>query len=303
MDDTPSRRPSDKARPVSTTTVPKGSTTTLPKGMPKFDRRWLRLGATLVAAAVMAGGAYFYWQNSVYYPSTENAYLSANIVRIAPLVTGVVSDVSVTDNQPVKAGDVLFKIDPAPFQAALDAAQARLDLAQTQQKAAQGAQAIAAKSNTDQAQAAVTKAKTELDYATVKAPVAGIVGTVRIRPGSLAQAGFSLFPLVDTSTWWVDANFKETELPRIAVGQPATVTLDLTPSKELKGKVESISPASSTAFSLLPAENASGNWVKVPQRFAVRISLDTPPADLPMRVGASASVTVDTTKGSDGGKP
>jgi membrane fusion protein (multidrug efflux system) len=295
MDDTPSRRPSDKARPVSNTT--------LPKRLPQFDRRWLRLGVTLVAAAVMAGGAYVYWQNSVYYPSTDNAYLSANIVRIAPLVTGVVTDVNVKDNAHVQAGDVLFKIDPAPFQAALDAAQARLDLAQQQQKGASGAQAIAAKSNTDQAQAAVTKAKTELDYATVKAPAAGIVGTVRVRPGSLAQAGFSLFPLVDTSTWWVDANFKETELQRIAVGQPATVTLDLTPSLELKGKVESISPASSTAFSLLPAENASGNWVKVPQRFSVRISLDAPPADLPMRVGASASVTVDTTKGSDGGKP
>lgn len=295
MDDTPSPRPSEKARP--------GSNITSSQRLPQVDRRWQRLIATLVLVALMAGGTYVYWRNSVYYPSTENAYLQANIVRIAPLVTGVVSEVNVKDNQRIQAGDVLFKIDPAPYQAALDAAQARFDAALQQAKMASGPQAIAAKTTAEQAQAAVTKAKAELDAATAKAPVAGIVGAVRIRPGSIAQAGHSLFPLVDTSTWWVDANFKETELQRIAVGQEATLRLDFAPSHELKGKVESISPASSTAFSLLPAENASGNWVKVPQRFSVRISLDAPPADVPMRVGASASVTVDTTKGSDGAKP
>jgi membrane fusion protein (multidrug efflux system) len=265
--------------------------------------KWGRLITTVVVVAAIAGGTYWYWRNSVLYPSTDNAYVQANVVRVAPLVSGPVAEVKVQDNARVAAGDVLVRIDPAPYQAALDAAEARLDLAQQQQKAAGGgAQGVTEKANADQAQAAVTKAKLDLDNATVKAPVAGIVGTVRIRPGSIVQAGASLFPLVDTGQWWVDANFKETELARIAVGQEATVTLDIDPSRVLKGKVESISPASSTAFSLLPAENASGNWVKVPQRFSVRISLDSPPADVPLRVGASTSVTVDTTsKGSNGG--
>jgi membrane fusion protein (multidrug efflux system) len=252
--------------------------------------------ATAVILAAMAAGTSWYWRHSILYPSTDNAYVQANVVRISPLVSGPVAEVKVADNARVAAGDELVRIDPAPFQAALDAAQARLDLAQQQLKAAgTGPQAAAAKSNVDQAQAGVAKAKLELDYATVKAPVAGVIGSIRIRPGAIAQAGASLAPLVDTSQWWVDANFKETELARIAVGQEATVTLDIDPSRVLKGKVESISPASSTAFSLLPAENASGNWVKVPQRFSVRIALDSPPADMPLRVGASASVTVDTT--------
>jgi membrane fusion protein (multidrug efflux system) len=300
MDDTPSQRQNSKIKAVPSSKAPEPAPSRLRTPGPKLRR----LIATLVIVGAMAGGTYWYWRNSILYPSTDNAYVQANVVRVAPLVSGPVVEVKVQDNARVAAGDELVRIDPAPFQAALDAAQARLDLAQLQQKGAGGgAQGVTAKANTDQAQAAVTKAKLELDYATVKAPAAGIIGNVHIRPGAIAQAGASLFPLVDTGQWWVDANFKETELARIATGQEATVTLDIDPSRVLKGKVESISPASGTAFSLLPAENASGNWVKVPQRFSVRISLDAPPADVPMRVGASASVTVDTTsKGTNGAR-
>lgn len=300
MDDTPSPRPNAKGKvePISKAPAATPSKSRVP------DAKWRRLIATVVVVAAMAGGTYWYWRNSILYPSTDNAYVQANVVRIAPLVSGPVVEVKVQDNAKVAAGDELVRIDPAPYQAALDAAQARLDLAQLQQKGAGGgAQGATAKANADQAQAAVTKAKLDLDSATVKAPVAGIIGNVHIRPGAIAPAGASLFPLVDTGQWWVDANFKETELARIAPGQEATVTLDIDPSHVLKGKVDSISPASGTAFSLLPAENASGNWVKVPQRFSVRISLDAPPAEVPLRVGASASVTVDTTsKGSNGAR-
>jgi membrane fusion protein (multidrug efflux system) len=293
MDDTPSQRPNTKSKAEQ---ISKAPAATPEKARVPDVARSRRLIATAVILAAMAAGTYWYWRHSILYPSTDNAYVQANVVRISPLVSGPVAEVKVADNARVAAGDELVRIDPAPFQAALDAAQARLDLAQQQLKAAgTGPQAAAAKSNVDQAQAGVAKAKLELDYATVKAPVAGVIGSIRIRPGAIAQAGASLAPLVDTSQWWVDANFKETELARIAVGQEATVTLDIDPSRVLKGKVESISPASSTAFSLLPAENASGNWVKVPQRFSVRIALDSPPADMPLRVGASASVTVDTT--------
>jgi membrane fusion protein (multidrug efflux system) len=86
-------------------------------------------------------------------------------------------------------------------------------------------------------------------------------------PGSFVHAGAPLFTLVETREVWVDANFKETDLPRIEPGQPAEVQIDLLPGESFQGRVESLSPASGTAFSLLPPENATGNWVKVTQRF------------------------------------
>jgi membrane fusion protein (multidrug efflux system) len=97
---------------------------------------------------------------------------------------------------------------------------------------------------------------------------------------------------VETGEVWVDANFKETDLPRIRPGQSARVTVDLLPGRTFKGEVQSLSPASGSAFSLLPPENATGNWVKVTQRFAVRVRVLDPSPDL--RVGASAEVTLDT---------
>lgn len=98
--------------------------------------------------------------------------------------------------------------------------------------------------------------------------------------------------MVDSGAWWVDANFKETDLPRIAEGQPVTITIDMLPGTTLTGKVGSIGRGSGSTFALLPAENASGNWVKVTQRFPVRIELDN--TDPSLRVGASTSVRVDT---------
>jgi membrane fusion protein (multidrug efflux system) len=258
--------------------------------------------AFLVIGLITVGG-YTYWRHSQLFPSTDNAYLRANVVRVAPLVAGAVLEVPVHDNQKVKTGDVLLRIDPAPYDAALKSAQARLTVAQQQQQQSNKGSTEdknIAKANVDQAQAGVTQAQLNVDYTTVKAPVDGIVGDVAIRPGAIVQAGVSLFPLVDTSQWWIDANFKETDLTRISVGQNATVSVDIYPAREFKGKVESLSPASGVSFSLLPPENATGNWVKVTQRFPVRISLETKSSDPQMRVGASASVTVDTSGASRG---
>ena len=133
-----------------------------------------------------------------------------------------------------------------------------------------------------------------MDHATVKAPLEGTVGKVQIAKGSIVKAGMVALPLVDTSSYWVDANFKETDLERIKPGQPATVTVDLAPSETLRGKVDAISPASVSAFSLLPPENATGSWVKVTQRFPVSISIPSAADHPELRIGASATVTVDT---------
>ena len=253
----------------------------------------------LIIVIAIGTAAYAYWEHATLYPSTENAYVQANITQVAPLVTGVVTEVDAQEFKPVKSGDVLLRIDPAGFEAALKAAEARLALVQQQAGAAAG-QSAAAKANIAQAQAAVEQARLELEHATIKSPVDGVVGKVLIRPGSIERAGVSIFPIVDQSKWWVDANFKETDLTRIEAGQKATVFIDLFPSHQFAGTVEAISPASSSAFSLLPPQDASGNWVKVTQRFPVRVSLSLQPDDPPMRLGASASVTVDTTsKGSN----
>jgi membrane fusion protein (multidrug efflux system) len=252
----------------------------------------------IVALVALIAAAYAYWHHQTLYPSTENAQVEANIIQLAPLVTGVISEVKVQEYAAVKSGDVLVQIDPAPFQAVLKLAESRLAVAQQQAQAASGQSAALAKGNVEQAQDAVEQARADLDHATIKAPVDGTVGKVRIRPGEIAKAGMPIFPLVDTATWWVDANFKETDLSRIKAGQSASVSLDLYPSTELTGKVEAISRASSSAFSLMPSENATGSWVKTVQRFPVRIALTLKPDDPPMGVGASASVTVDTT--SDG---
>ena len=146
------------------------------------------------------------------------------------------------------------------------------------------------------AAAQLTKATHDRVKTHATAPADGLLSNVTLRPGATVQAGAPLFAIIEANRWWVDANFKETDLARIKVGQPATVRLDMYPGVNFDGTVESISSGSGASFSVLPPENASGNWVKVTQRFPVRISLVSPPADKPLRVGASATVTIDTTK-------
>jgi membrane fusion protein (multidrug efflux system) len=147
-----------------------------------------------------------------------------------------------------------------------------------------------------QAQAQVDEAQRELDHTVVKAPFAGIVTNVpSIAPGKYLAASVTAFYLVDTDHLWVEATPKETELTYVRPGQPVTVTVDTYPGTQWHGTVESISPAAAQQFSLLPAQNTSGNWVKVVQRIDMRIRLD--PSDKskpPLRAGMSVEVDVDT---------
>jgi membrane fusion protein (multidrug efflux system) len=140
------------------------------------------------------------------------------------------------------------------------------------------------------------EAARQLDHTVVKAPFAGIVTNVpSLAPGKYLQAPMTAFYLVATDYVWVDSNPKETELTNVRPGQPVTVTVDTYPDLEWHGAVESISPAAAQEFSLLPAQNTSGNWVKVVQRIPVRVRLDTSNKDLPpLRAGMSVEVNVDT---------
>ncbi|MFD1342591.1 HlyD family secretion protein [Litorisediminicola beolgyonensis] len=298
------------------------------------------------------------------HPSTDDAYLEANVLTIAPQVGGAIETVAVSENQHVAAGDLLFQIDTADLRASLDAAQARYDDAVQQTGAAitdlssleaqvtsaraaltdaedafertdklfslgdvaQAAldQATAAR---DQARAALDTAQSELaaareragrpgddnpavraaraeltlaeialDRTRVTAPVSGWVANLDLRPGALVSPDMPVFSLVEDGDWWVDANFKETDLARLRPGQPVDIAVDMYPGLTLSGSVKSLGAGSGAVFSLLPPQNASGNWVKVTQRFPVRISLDSRPDDAAMqlRVGASTRVTVDT---------
>lgn len=141
-------------------------------------------------------------------------------------------------------------------------------------------------------------AATNLTYTEVYAPVSGIISSITLRPGAVVTPGINLFAVIDTGDqhYWVNANFKETQLERIHPGESADVVFDMYPNITFHGVVQSISGGSGEAFALLPAENATGNWVKVTQRFPVRIEIPTSQLrpEYPIRVGATATVTVNT---------
>ena len=144
------------------------------------------------------------------------------------------------------------------------------------------------------AQAALEKAQLDLSYAVVKAPENGIVTKVeQLQVGSYVTASTPVFSMISDRIW-VEANFKETELTHMRPGQDATVDIDTYPDAQCRGKVISLSPGTGLSFSLLPPENATGNWVKVVQRLPVRLSLECTPADLPLHAGLSATAEVDT---------
>jgi len=143
------------------------------------------------------------------------------------------------------------------------------------------------------AQAEVEKARLDLEHTVVRASEPGVVTHFDLVAGTVVTPGTPLFALVVAQSFWVDANFKETELGGVRPGLPATIAVDLYPKHPFHGRVESLAGGTGAAFSLLPPQNATGNWVKVAQRVPVRITVDDPDPAFPLRVGATATVTVD----------
>ncbi|MBI1181230.1 MAG: HlyD family efflux transporter periplasmic adaptor subunit [Alphaproteobacteria bacterium] len=142
--------------------------------------------------------------------------------------------------------------------------------------------------------AAYEQAKLDLEHTVVRAPEDGIVASVNLQLGEHVEPGKPVVSLVATRSLWVTANFKETELTHVHAGQKATVSVDLYPDKTWHATVGSISPATGAEFSLIPPQNASGNWVKVVQRLPVRVYLTDYTGDPPLAAGLSAHVEVDT---------
>lgn len=250
-----------------------------------------------------------------FFISTDNAYVNANVVQIAPRITGQVTNLLIVNNQFVTQNQALFNIDPAPFQNALAKAQAQYAISQA---ALQNATNTASRTNAlarkkfastqerdnvttalETAEASLKLAKAALDQAMldqswtkITAPTNGWVTNVSLRTGDVVAANQPLFALISDGEFWIDANFKETELENIHPGQLANIYVDMYPGHTFSGVVESISGGTGSAFSLLPPQNATGNWVKVAQRVPVRIRVMHPERGFPLRIGSSASVRI-----------
>ena len=335
----------------------------------------------LVFAALLAGGAaygghlgYDWWTDGRFLVGTDDAYVQGDITILAAKMTGYVASVEVANNQQVKAGDVIARLDDGDYRLALESAQGKLATQESAivrigrqieaaaagvTKAAAGLDAaradathaaaeyqrqlqltkadFASKSrldeavfNRDRSQAAVRSAESELDaeranvevlraqraeaerlateertrvamaerdlsFTIVRAPVDGVVGNKAVQVGSYLEPGTRLAALVPLGSVHVDANFKETQLGEIHPGQTVRLEVDAYPGRDFEGTVESVAPASGSVFSLLPPENATGNFTKIVQRVPVRIALD--PALLQegiLRAGLSVVAKVDT---------
>jgi membrane fusion protein, multidrug efflux system len=336
-------------------------------------RRLLLAGAALLIAAGAAWYGQHWWTTGRFIESTDDAYVGGDITVIAPKVAGFIAEVAVADNQAVRAGDLLVKLDDRDYKAALARAEAavagqqatlanlaarrQLQLAMIAEAkaeiAATAAEIVRAKydldryrslsqgqfaslqrfqqadadykkamAGDDKARAAVTAAERELDvidtrkrqteadlaaaiadrdtarlnlgYTELRAPVDGIVGNRSARRGAYAPVGAQLISLVPTRGLWIDANFKESQLARLRPGLSARIEADVLPGEVFAGHVASLAPATGAEFSVLPPENATGNFTKIVQRVPVRILLDGDASALGrLRPGLSVTVEVD----------
>jgi membrane fusion protein (multidrug efflux system) len=328
----------------------------------------LRKPIMIGGVVLIVGIAAWFYLSGGRYESTDDAYVNAARVSISTNVPGRVVELRVHDNQRVRKGDLLFKIDPRPFQIKVDESRAKLNNSRLQVEALKAtyrqkqselrsaedtlayekresdrqtrllssgissqsqvdravhardaaAQAVAAAQqeiastvanlggdpsidpdkhpSVQQAKAELDRAELDLSYTTIFAPDDGVVTQVeKLQVGDYVNAASPVFALVATHDLWVEANFKEVQLAKMREGQDASVKIDTYGDRTFKGHVVSISPGTGAQFSVLPAQNATGNWVKVVQRLAVRVEIDDADRDHPLFAGLSATVKVDTT--------
>ncbi|MBS9721110.1 HlyD family secretion protein [Tianweitania sp. BSSL-BM11] len=364
--ETPKPVPTPVEQPATTAAPPAAASEPTPV-QPKKKSSKKRYAIMALVPLLLVGGGLYFWVTGGRFQETENANLRQARVTIASEIAGRITQVNLHENEAVKAGDVLFAVDPEPYRIALaqaDAAlagarlnveqlRASLGQAEAQQRSAQGEVAYlqqelerqtalsdkgvttqssldTARRNLDKARdaelsaaqavigakaalggnpdiktdehpsvlsalAARDRAAYQLEQTTVTAPADGIVSQASsFKEGQFVSPGSALFTLVETHDAWVEANFKETQLTHMRRGQKAEIELDTFPGQPIEATVDSIGAGTGAEFSLLPAQNATGNWVKVTQRIPVRLKIDSADADLLLRTGMSATVNVDT---------
>ena len=281
-------------------------------------RALVRIAVTLCLVVVAIFAGWKLWQYYMLTPWTRDAKIRADVVIIAPDVSGWVRELKVHDNQQVEAGDLLMSIDRDRFEAALDKANAVAETRQQQlrlreheasRRAALGPQAISAELRENaqinaavargelrQAQADVKAAAINLARSQLKAPRDGHITNLRLAEGNYVNAGQPVMALIDDSTFYVQAYFEETKLPRIRVGDPVKVWL-VSAGEPMQGHVESISRGitdrnANPDSQLLAEVEPTFNWVRLAQRIPVRIKLDQIPEGVTLSAGMTASVQV-----------
>ncbi|HEV3271824.1 MAG TPA: HlyD family secretion protein [Candidatus Methylacidiphilales bacterium] len=242
-----------------------------------FHNRTFQIAAAAVALLVIG---YFIYEATIH-ESTDDAYTTGHVHDIAARVTGTVLKVNVDDNERVKQGEVLVVLDPTDFEVQVAQAEANYGKAKADDERAQKLQGNGAISQQDYdqfnaalqvAKAQLKDAQDQLAYTTIVAPADGRIGHKSVETGERVTAGSALMAVVEDV--WVVANFKETQLGKMRVGQSATITVDAIPGKTFRGFVDSWSPGSGSVFALLPPDNATGNFTKIVQRVPVKIRFD-----------------------------
>ena len=268
----------------------------------------------------LGGGSYWYFVSSNY-ASTDNAYVAADVAQVTSSVDGTIQNINVIDTQGVKTGDILVVIDDIDAQLELSRAsglfekakadldRAEVDLNRRKKLSSSGSGSIAgeelsnaenafrsAKAVYNTAKAAVDKADIDLKRTTVRSPVDGIVVKREVQLGQKVRAGMPLMSVVPMKNVYVNANFKENQLRKVKLGQSVELVADIYGSDvTYHGQVVGMSGGTGAAFSLIPAQNATGNWIKVVQRLPVRIALVQKELEQnPLQVGLSMTVKINT---------
>jgi len=286
-----------------------------------------------LAVALCGGGYWAYWQMvGSRYVTTDNAYTAAEVAQVTSETGGLVEEVRVVDTQKVNKGDVLVVLDAVDAKLAMaqaqaesarakaqlaiavsDAERASIDLKRREALAGSGsvsgdeltrakngarialAALEAAKATVEQARVNCDRAEIDLERTVIRSPVDGVVVHRQVQLGQRVQPSAPLLSVVPVQDMYVNANFKEVQLEAVRPGQPVEMVSDLYGERVVfHGEVEGFSGGTGSAFALIPAQNATGNWIKVVQRLPVRVRLD--PAELiahPLRVGLSMAATID----------